>query len=515
MSIHAAFRIPALAITGLVSISLVAGGVPANATVVPQSLSVTPFAPEIVPQSVRLIDISSNPFRVEIQWLADKGVTTGYPDGTYRPLQSINRDAMAAFLYRMAGSPSYSPPTKSPFIDVSTKQQFYKEMAWVASRGISTGWSNGNGTASYRPLTPISRDAMAAFLYRFAGKPVYTPPSTSRFKDMKVGQQFYKETSWLAAKNISTGWPDGTYRPLQPIARDAMAAFLYRYTFPNWNAPKPNPGKAIYLDTIKPTQGRFNTGPAIVGGASYARSIQETFWRSTWQQTVQYSLGGTYDRLQLKLGVADDSYDSNAHFRVLFYGDGRIIGTQDVKFNQVVDINYSVRGVNNLRIEVSNLVRSEAEIVLGNAQLVSGVVPRPGAPAAGAPATTFLAHLRKVSGTTLNSGVANIGAETYQSSASVRFFRSTKSTTTEYDLGRKYARYQTTLGLQNSSLDATAIYQVQVFVDGAEVADVSVATGKPIQLDVSINNGLRLKFVITKTFGGESTITLGNARLLS
>ncbi|MBG6182015.1 hypothetical protein IWX62_003240 [Arthrobacter sp. CAN_A1] len=31
---------------------------------------------------------------------------------------------------------------------------------------MSTGWDNGNGTRSYKPLTPINRDAMAAFLYR-------------------------------------------------------------------------------------------------------------------------------------------------------------------------------------------------------------------------------------------------------------------------------------------------------------------------------------------------------------
>nr|WP_275451229.1 S-layer homology domain-containing protein [Arthrobacter sp. H14] len=34
---------------------------------------------------------------------------------------------------------------------------------------------------------------------------------------------------WAAGAGITTGWPDGTYRPLEPINRDAMAAFLYRY----------------------------------------------------------------------------------------------------------------------------------------------------------------------------------------------------------------------------------------------------------------------------------------------
>lgn len=111
----------------------------------------------------RFRDVStSNPFYDEITWAAQRGITTGYDDGTYRPLNPIDRDAMAAFLYRAAGSPAYTPPARSPFRDVSTTQAFYKEMAWVKAEGISTGWDDG----TYRALQPVARDAMAAFLYR-------------------------------------------------------------------------------------------------------------------------------------------------------------------------------------------------------------------------------------------------------------------------------------------------------------------------------------------------------------
>ncbi|MDQ0213589.1 hypothetical protein J2S92_004298 [Arthrobacter bambusae] len=104
--------------------------------------------------------------------MSEKGISTGWtePGGarSYRPLTSINRDAMAAFLYRMAGSPAYTPPAVSPFTDASTSQPFYKEMAWMSEKGISTGWTEPGGARSYRPLTSINRDAMAAFLYRMA-----------------------------------------------------------------------------------------------------------------------------------------------------------------------------------------------------------------------------------------------------------------------------------------------------------------------------------------------------------
>ncbi|MBP2269195.1 hypothetical protein J3A64_004735 [Pseudarthrobacter sp. PvP004] len=52
---------------------------------------------------------------------------------------------------------------------MTTTQQFYKEMAWLASMGISTGWTEANGSRSYRALTTVNRDAMAAFMYRFNG----------------------------------------------------------------------------------------------------------------------------------------------------------------------------------------------------------------------------------------------------------------------------------------------------------------------------------------------------------
>ncbi|WP_371212478.1 S-layer homology domain-containing protein, partial [Kocuria sp. SM24M-10] len=140
-------------------------------------------------------------FYKEMAWLSSRGISTGWDNGngtrSYKPLAPINRDAMAAFLYRMAGSPAYTPPAKSPFTDVSTKQDFYKEMSWLSSQGISTGWDNGNGTRSYKPLAPINRDAMAAFLYRMAGSPAYTPPAKSPFTDVTTGQQFYKEMAWL------------------------------------------------------------------------------------------------------------------------------------------------------------------------------------------------------------------------------------------------------------------------------------------------------------------------------
>ena len=105
----------------------------------------------------------TDPYHKEITWLADTGISTGWDDGTFRPWEPINRDAMAAFLYRMAGEPTWDAPAASPFVDVTTKTAFYDEITWLADAGISKGWND----KTYRPLDAINRDAMAAFLYRF------------------------------------------------------------------------------------------------------------------------------------------------------------------------------------------------------------------------------------------------------------------------------------------------------------------------------------------------------------
>lgn len=192
--------------------------------------STTPDAP--------FVDVAAGTlFGDDIAWLFDNEISTGWDNGdgthSFRPLQPIARDAMAAFLYRQANSPAFTPPTVSPFRDVAPGDQFYKEIAWLAEQRISTGWDNGDSTASFRPLEPVNRDAMAAFLHRMAGRPAFGAPSVSPFTDMTPSTKFYTEVTWLVSEGIATGWVGNdltaVYQPTVPINRDAMAAFLHRF----------------------------------------------------------------------------------------------------------------------------------------------------------------------------------------------------------------------------------------------------------------------------------------------
>ncbi len=196
-----------------------------------------PQASGTVDTLVEFADVDGSvKFEREIAWLANEGISTGWRRGgvsEFRPYESITREAMAAFLYRMEGSPRYQAPARSPFVDVSTSStNFTRQIGWLANERVSTGWNTSQG-AQFRPKSAITRDAMAAFLYRLAGSPAVDLPARSPFADVTPSSsQFYKEIVWLSQQGISTGWRSGgraEYRPLATITRDAMAAFLYRY----------------------------------------------------------------------------------------------------------------------------------------------------------------------------------------------------------------------------------------------------------------------------------------------
>lgn len=60
-------------------------------------------------------------------------------------------------------TPPPTPPVQTgPFTDVPDTHKFLTEIEWMKSSGLTTGYSDG----SFHPQEGLSREAMAAFLYR-------------------------------------------------------------------------------------------------------------------------------------------------------------------------------------------------------------------------------------------------------------------------------------------------------------------------------------------------------------
>ena len=171
----------------------------------------------------------AHPFCPEITWMADHGIANGYSDNNYRPDANVTRQAMAAFVYRLAGSKNGTKPTCAvkPFPDVPITHAFCGEIAWLKAEGISTGFPDG----TYKPSAVISRQAMAAFLYRLSESPRGAKPTCDLvvFTDVPVDHQFCGEVDWMVDSGLASGFTDGSFKPAVAISRQAMAAFLFRY----------------------------------------------------------------------------------------------------------------------------------------------------------------------------------------------------------------------------------------------------------------------------------------------
>jgi hypothetical protein len=114
------------------------------------------------------------------------------------------------------------------FTDVTDNNPFLPDVQWMARLGLSTGTAVGDGTRQFLPENAVSRQAMAAFLYRYSGE-TFTPPATASFSDVPVEHLFYTAIEWMKAKGYSTGYDDGTFQPAAPVSRRAAAAFLSKY----------------------------------------------------------------------------------------------------------------------------------------------------------------------------------------------------------------------------------------------------------------------------------------------
>ncbi|WP_163146987.1 S-layer homology domain-containing protein [Bifidobacterium ramosum] len=172
----------------------------------------------------------STPHVDDIEWLAGSGISSGYEDGTFHGMTSVYRQDMAAFLYRLAGSPAFDVSrVGNPFSDVTPQTPHYKEILWLASTGISAGWDTPRGK-EFRGMASVKRQDMAAFLHRLADYQKAAPAlgTPVSFRDVTTKTPHAADIAWLARTGVTAGWPDGTYRGMNAVVRQDMAAFLHR-----------------------------------------------------------------------------------------------------------------------------------------------------------------------------------------------------------------------------------------------------------------------------------------------
>ena len=108
-------------------------------------------------------DIAASGYYKYIVGAADAGIITGYPDGTYRPNNTVTRAQFITMLYRAAGSPE----VKNTALEFADASAVAKDFAAAVAWGVENEVINGYGDNTFRPDRNISRAQMAAFMYRY------------------------------------------------------------------------------------------------------------------------------------------------------------------------------------------------------------------------------------------------------------------------------------------------------------------------------------------------------------
>ncbi len=156
-----------------------------------------------------------------VERMAERGIVTGYSDGSFRPNSKCNRAAVVTFLWRLAGRPE--PWDMATFDDMTDNDEFNKAISWAAEEGITTGYDDN----TFRPWNTCNRAAIVTFLWRYAEEP--WPRSMATFNDMTDNWEFNLAISWAAENGITTGYDDNTFRPWNTCNRLAVVSFLCRY----------------------------------------------------------------------------------------------------------------------------------------------------------------------------------------------------------------------------------------------------------------------------------------------
>lgn len=110
-----------------------------------------------------------------------------------------------------------------PFTDVAGNAWYHAAVEYVYGGGLMSGT---DGT-HFSPNVTTTRGMIVTILHSMAGRP--GAAGSAGFLDVPAGQYYTAAVEWACASGVVSGYPDGRFRPNDPITREQFAAILYRY----------------------------------------------------------------------------------------------------------------------------------------------------------------------------------------------------------------------------------------------------------------------------------------------
>lgn len=161
-----------------------------------------------------------------VRYVFEKGMMNGTSSTTFSPNETTTRAMIVTMLHRLENEPTASA---AGFTDVASGSYYANAVAWAAANGVV----NGVSETSFAPNTAITREQLAAILYRYAelkGYNVSASGSLSGYTDAsQISSYATTAMQWANSTGLITGKTSTTLSPKGNATRAEVATILMRF----------------------------------------------------------------------------------------------------------------------------------------------------------------------------------------------------------------------------------------------------------------------------------------------
>ncbi len=212
-----------------------------------------PITPDTPAVTLPFTDVAeSDWFYDPVVYAYDTGIMTGTSATEFAPNVTMTRAMIVSVLYRLEGSPDLSEGNLGyPYEDVEGDAWYAMPVYWARESGVMAGYSD----STFGPNDPITREQLAATLYKYAeykGEDVSARADLSGYSDAATISDWAEEVlSWANAEGYVNGMTATTIGPQSGATRAQVAAIFQRYLEED-TAPVDPEGETVQLKIGKP-----------------------------------------------------------------------------------------------------------------------------------------------------------------------------------------------------------------------------------------------------------------------
>ena len=170
-------------------------------------------------------DVKKNDwFHDSVKYAYENDLMKGISNTEFAPDNEVTRAMFVTVIYRMENEPQTG---KCAFTDVESGSYYENAVAWANENGIVSGISED----CFAPNEPITREQMAAIIYRYAafkGYDITTSSNTSYTDNDNISDYAKDAVIWAAEKSVMTGNTDGSFAPKANTTRAQVASVFMR-----------------------------------------------------------------------------------------------------------------------------------------------------------------------------------------------------------------------------------------------------------------------------------------------